>query len=164
MWAVFKPWRRRIGFCTLMMACVLMSIWIRSLKLRDSIELFTSFSCYRLSSENQRLGFKSYDHGRVIPRQHRWNPEWNSIPKDQIANVDYPTIQRQKFTWKYLGFYVWRQHDPELTEFLIDYRTIMSLLTLLSACLLLSKPRKEMGTQCARTSRRNVANGSFVQG
>jgi hypothetical protein len=122
----------------------------------DSVGVFTSFAFYGCSSANQRFGFESYDHGRVIPRQYRWKPEWMmSGPIESIENVEDPKTLwshwtskymgfdvRSRWVWKYLGFYVWRQHDPDPTECFIEYRTIVIPLTLISLWLLLSKPRQ----------------------
>jgi len=47
----FKPGRRKIGVLTLVMACVLMAGWVRSLQVVDEIELSTgSFGWVRLFS------------------------------------------------------------------------------------------------------------------
>ena len=43
MWDFFRGWRRKIGSITLLMACALTLIWLRSDVIRDEIDLCPSF-------------------------------------------------------------------------------------------------------------------------
>lgn len=54
----FKPWRRKVGLLTLMMACVLTAVWIRSLSVYG---LFTIYSI-----DNQRVYVLGFDDGFFI--------------------------------------------------------------------------------------------------
>jgi len=46
----FKPWRRKFGVVTLVMACVFAAGWVRSRQKFDFINLVCGGSCYRFAS------------------------------------------------------------------------------------------------------------------
>jgi hypothetical protein len=88
----FKPWRRKIGVVTLVVACVFMAGWIRSFNFADAIQLDSVCFC---SGEGNLyvMGPK--------PLKMDWEwPEWN-VEKD--AHVD-SVLNAMKWKWRFMGF------------------------------------------------------------
>ncbi len=138
----FRPLRRKIGCITLLLACVFTAGWVRSLKDTKDIlcvpigqhtfEYFHSLNgaiwCFHLHNtvETDVTFFKEHYRG--------WNrrPVMSGARVDRVAKYG-PFLFRNESTYAARGF-----------SLRIPYWSIVIPLTLLSAWLLLSKPRKPM--------------------
>lgn len=71
----FKPWRRKLGVVTLVMACLLMAGWVRSVRKLDHCSFHVSeYSFHTFSSCNGRVAWQ-----RIEPAdrtQWEWNAPW----------------------------------------------------------------------------------------
>ena len=122
----FKPLRRKIGVLKLVMACVAMAGWVRSNSTRDQIIV-------------QDAGFGIWSVLGGI----QWNWKYTyEVPGDAVEWSSVPIAQAQM---KYL--------TPEYGWPTVWYWQIVIPLTLLSAYLLLSKPRASKAID-------RVANGA----
>jgi hypothetical protein len=127
----FKPWRRKIGVVTLVVACVLMVWWVRSVSISDqanfhidNADLFiVSFDgTFRLFVHIDE--FKDADYG-VKPGELPF-VDWRPIVVD-------PSKKLETFVWR--SEWKWQSR-------VIPFWSIVIPLTILSAWLLLSKPRR----------------------
>jgi len=114
----FKGWRWKIGVLTLVMACVLMGGWMRSFVATDVWFASTS----RIASLNGNFEWMSFD----------------NAPKHFIRRRSFGADQRDSINgaWAVLK----TEHPNKMTR--IPYWSIVLSLTLLSAYLLLAKPKK----------------------
>jgi hypothetical protein len=143
----FKPLRRKVGVVTLAMACVFMAQWLRSLIELDAIA--------RLNENNTHLvisadGAVSWSRLWPImePRPSRWLYKHNPVSPDSTPN---PNLN---YHWRFsgLGFEfsansflessIVPPYTQEVATWQVPYWSIVIPLTLLSAWLLFSKPRK----------------------
>jgi hypothetical protein len=142
----FKGWRRKFGLLNLLMACAFSTGWIRSLTIRDSIELYSgSFTVQEWASFNGLLSWSKREHGRIIPREKRWRFKWIHNPKGPQAVNYYPDRTRHSnLPWNHLGASVsWSEERAPLQSLYaqLRYSSVVIPLTLLSAYLLLIKPK-----------------------
>ncbi len=156
----FNPWRRKLGLLTLLVACVLMSGWVRSLRtVNNTVIRFGGHSLIQLISRDQTLAVRriksklrvkelSVDRVLLIGFQ---APRGNSTGNLAI-NVDPPTraAEGSPFHWiiKSYGFEIGDCSDQQfpLQIFVarVPYWSIVIPLTLLSAYLLISKPANRL--------------------
>ena len=153
----FKGWRRKVGVLTLVVACVFMGLWVRGHSTFDRVTIAgrDSFSVFHFS--NQRFGSLGvyFSHGRITNRNKLPRTEWIShsygYTPEQIQmlvqeNDAYETSAEAKaegfWTRQFLGFQIGGTNTS--SEFAIAYCSIVIPLTLLSAFLLLSKPRSSI--------------------
>ncbi len=138
----FKPWRRKVGMVTLVMACCLMGAWMRG----------------RIYSD--RIGFGSRINGHEWesgPRGLSWSRDIDLVKDDTCDNSWY--VQTGQHLWSdsrlrgFIGFEATDEvHDNKAgtyrkVEWIIPHWFVVWTTTLLSAYLLLSKPRP--GTESA---------------
>lgn len=153
----FTPWRRKLGVVTLVMTCILMVGWVRSIEKRESLHL-TLWQVQNIVI--------SVDGKLVIARcpvnMNFGAVEWISLPTTSVFGprngslrpVDASTLFNvfrgnfNKFEWRrqFFGFdcgVIVRVSDSALRIRYIfaPYWSLVIPLTLLSAWLLLSKPR-----------------------
>ena len=151
----FKPWRRKIGVVLLLISCAAMTGWVRNYFIRDSFNLPTG--------DSSSLQFISgYQCLNLVAM-------WSSIPDKEMASF---RIYRHKVTEGvgiHAGEYMlagspspFRPKWPRFGDgnrntilmiFSLPYWSITIPLTLLSAFVLLSKPRKsnQMKTEALTT-------------
>lgn len=115
----FKPLRRKIGVTTLVLACLFMGGWFRSLITSETLAIL----CIAGGSSEGAIAVRPLDRFRLVPV---WR-EGGSISKS-IKSTD---------SWKRFQCYI----DLNRLIFVFPYWSIVVPLTLLSAWLLLSKPR-----------------------
>jgi hypothetical protein len=134
----FNGWRRKLGVLTLIMACVFMGGWVRSEFIQDTITISPdSDSHIHFSSASGRLIILVMnDIDNVIPfwgsRQvtfDGWRIDGNnaSLGKDNVPNFQFNLFNANADNF-----------DERLV---LRYWSIVVPLTLISAYLLLSKPR-----------------------
>lgn len=145
----FRGWKRKIGCMTLVMACVFMGAWIRGHGTKDIIATGNGRGLAYHEFNSSYQGIMWYSHTSDLGYQ--WDAGWYRVrifdresfnPLAQFA--DEMAIDRR---WQWLGFDCGQVHDPDSPSFktswfLIPYWSTTIPLTLISAFLLLSKPRK----------------------
>jgi hypothetical protein len=153
----FQGWRRKIGVASLATACVFMVGWIRSFGVddylnawagRQSVGLKHYYNLWSLVSADGtlflgRIWYQSPDAAEIDDgeRDYRY-PQWSVSYDSEFPNGDL------RFIWHLCGFGVYERcpNDPNNggLRLLIPYWSIVIPLTLLSAYLLLSKPRQSI--------------------
>ncbi len=160
----FKPLRRKIGVATLMLACVLVVGWMRSFVYEDTFDFCPSRTLVSLKSRQQSICviLSTYSsHWIAISKS---NPIFFSRFKrfmfghmsaktsSSISNVDYwvgpGSESARNHHVRIIGDFIWATGShttppDEHTRVLlaVPYWSVVLTLTLLSAWLLLSKPR-----------------------
>jgi len=143
----FKGWRRKMGVMTLVMALVFMAGWVRSLTCYDAVG-------YRWSNVEQ-VDFISFQSVLYLWNQY---PSATSTTLRIASNRTYPihwysyrlpkdglvlSSANLQWNWRYFGFGICENQTTEdqMQSLAIPYWSIVLPLTLLSAYLLLGKPR-----------------------
>jgi hypothetical protein len=162
----FHGWRRKAGSVTLLLACAVYGAWIRSSTVTDSVNCYSWWKVTQsLVSSDSSLSWERRDTTNVanheVPfwkrgiagrkrRAPRALPQLASFQSESIIagghlspRLDAPDII---WHWRWHGFGSgdWPSHYTTL--WVIPYWSIVLPLTLLSAYLILWKPRKP--TQC----------------
>ena len=133
----FKPWRRKMGVLTLVMAVLSATVWVRSLSIQDVFRVSLKRP-YMLSSMNGSLSwFIDYD-GSPLAGAWSIGPAGNFDNRFNGLGLNW--------NWKVCGFAEGTFLAPfpnfqKVTFFMIPYWSIVFPLTLLSAWFLLNKPR-----------------------
>ena len=142
----FKPWRRKAGCVTLVMACVLMAAWIRGLFFLD----FTivggvpdAKSEFTLGSSEEGIEWCRTTFLDSVSINHvsiNWHSIAHSMNLRTPREVRYPGYRMIR-RWRILGFIVDEGDsvDCRIRDWVIPYWSIVLPLTLLSAWLLFSK-------------------------
>jgi hypothetical protein len=139
----FHGWRRKIGVMTLLMACVFAPVWVRSLSVCDwfhfynrtgglGLQVISSDGCVGLAERKSAISPSYLTRFALrLPRHHTTSP--NSVV----------TRPGEWFDWRWhaleFGYGTERRGEHLLLK--IPYWSIVIPLTLLSAYLLLIKPR-----------------------
>jgi len=139
----FKGWRRKVGVAMLAMALILMVGWVRSFSKWDVIEL---------NSWPRRVGIASSFNGDLLFYLASVNTRgilfWPSISLrpsfiSKEAFLNSSDVVKIVWRWDWAGFHLTdRMHgDDSYQMCIVPYWCVVPPLTLLSAWLLLSKPR-----------------------
>ena len=162
----FKGWRRKIGVMTLVMACVLMVGWGRSVVIEDSVTAACEgFITVFVASKSQGLVWAklqetkgSIEHPLFRGHSLGWASRKNSA--GPFDGIDGYSSQRR---WHWCGF---RFEDGELelpvkirlTIRVVPYWSVILPLTFISAFLLVhSKPTKSIQKKTAEAIPETVA-------
>jgi len=149
----FKPWRRKIGVVTLVMAVVLAIGWIRSISLADyggcggEVVPGEFHDIIVTGSVRQTLFFHIIDRRKFPPLSEMkfyWTSEKISDTSPHVGNMSDFANPGQK-VWGLFGFAFGSplgSDELHFSEVELPYWMVTILLSLLSAFLLLSKPRK----------------------
>jgi len=147
----FRGWKRKNGVVTLLMALLLSIGWVRSIDRREMV--FFPAGTSQMQFISSRGGFSSC---RVTNKNTATNhfdigsSGWLSVslPRPRATDDDLKEFLQR---WRIAGFGIctWRRKNSEpleirTCEWIIPYWSIVIPLTLLSAYLLLSKPRKSI--------------------
>ena len=147
----FKPRRRKIGVLTLVMACVIAAGWVRSLTRADLVMLQRGNYTFSVESMCGEISFGRLASGNNNPRWIWHSSEispatWRVC--DQYGNpqpVDHLTEDIESIEWRFdrFGFHFGAGNGAQGRDeiYAFPYLSIVIPLTLLSAYLLLSKPR-----------------------
>ena len=146
----FKSWRRKAGCVTLVMACLFMAGWVRSKLKYDLIVLPCGNSSYRVA-----LMFGRFRFLRATPSA--LPPSW--VSKD-VSHISYQeaeewfvdmdgermewknmTVEWQ-WSWGMFSFGAGTRLHERVELYTFPYWSVVIPLTLLSAYLILWKPRK----------------------
>ena len=156
----FHGWRRKIGVVTLLMACLFAAGWVRSYAIEEEASFTAVNSLHQLSSDINGLEWRV-----VHPCYVNFGSHWYSSPvptnfearkrkrlkKLEELNKELEELDRfdSKVRWRSCGFCIADGHDnppsvDRIIVMVIPHWSPVFLLTLLSAFLLLSKPRKSI--------------------
>ena len=142
----FRGWRRKVGVVTLVISCLFMTGWVRSLTTNDAIsfhsgrhttEILQSVKCVLVW---QRSKFDDAEYMMTIPvwTTHKFYPDTKWF--DETGTV---------WRWQLCGFGFGELPSDliegvQVTFFFVPYWFITIPLTAFSAYLLLSKPQKSI--------------------
>ena len=143
----FRGWQRKTGLALLAMALLLTVAWFRSVGIRDRV-VFDTYGIHHIvcSSEGKLDWFRYVDPnmGKVIPQ---WSSD-NLAPEDQQKTfmLDGDVIRFTNETnWRILGVGYRAGEEFEdrrcFRQWAVQYWLFILPLTLLSAWLILAKPR-----------------------
>jgi len=147
----FKPWRRKLGSLGFVVACVFAAGWVRSPYVTDAVTYSTGEnSVASWFSDNSTLGLIQY-RAELDDGSGKYSPGTVSI-----KGPSYPTwitvrpgesdLSFLTWQWRWLGFGFSETEKFDgvwLTYRVAPYWSITLPLTLLSAYMLLSKPRSK---------------------
>ena len=129
----FKGWRRKVGCVALVMAVVVFCAWMRSMIVTDSLWINTGTTLHQLHSCRASL----------------W---WESRPDEKAPRWYWKSYRTQN--WENIGtrLFIVEDYGPHRCV-RIAYWPFAVTLTLLSACLILWKPRPKPKNAVAELSR-----------
>ena len=176
----FKPWRRKIGVVTLVMACVMMGGWVRSFGRMELIHICPGRSLFIIGSRNGSLCVMRsvyQTHEVAISKSitifnsslKRIGVGCSSEKSSNETNIKYwtnadgtvPDTVSQSY-WTFGGFvFGTESHTTILDErdeliAMAPYWSILVPLTLISLWLLLSKPRNSIPKKIAERNSEKV--------
>jgi hypothetical protein len=155
----FRGWRRKLGIVTLLMACIVMVEWIRSLTNSTQFSVRAEKdACVGIQSANQvfSLFYWRFNH-----------PSMNWDAQEDIEFVVYPFAEQPgaknwpqgEFRWR-IGDFGWQDSsigpDHRMMQFIAPHWSIAVPLSLLSAFWLLIKPRT--------SNQRNIIEPASIEG
>lgn len=138
MWAYFRPWRRKIGIVTLVVACVFAAGWVRSQNTVDGVGIRLYGEMHDLCSAAGGVYWiygAGIDDGQVRIYSH----DIKLDPESVLCHLSSRWITTKELCGFVVFFEYWEERD-ELTAIKVPYWSIVIPLALLSAYLLLSKP------------------------
>ena len=144
----FRGWRRKAGVVTLVMACALTGLWMRSQHMRDSLQVrIADNAAYICISNESELVWQSLSHeateevqlrrfavSHIPVSQNRvhFGHGWRRTEKEDYGHsVSFKTIPGSR-----------TEIDAQLAAWKLPHWCVVLPLTLLSAYLLLWTPRK----------------------
>ena len=144
----FRGWRRKVGCVTLLMACVLMGGWIRSLRVHDQLIVPRGDSVHIFASQNGMLGW-----ARISQLLATIPFSWTSTTLTGTMEDSWDDAEVH-WRWHCCGFdigaatltaksSIWGI-KMEVEQWGVPYWSLTIPLTLLSAYLMLWKPRKRV--------------------
>ena len=126
----FKGWRRKIGCVALVMACAFLCGWVRSLYATDTVIRSVNHTTEGVFSTEGSFGWFKQDHPEIINRSAFW----------EASVGEFGTISDPTFVWSWNGFSSIESQSGRASS--IPYWSIVIPLTLLSAYLIVWKPRQ----------------------
>lgn len=148
---VFKGWRRKVGCVTLLLALAIAGLYIRSRVVEDIL-------VYR---QDAIIGLSTGPHGLSWSRYTPWIPDSGSPASwDYAQDLVSSASKRDRYDgylvvwrWQWEGFDFGERQEEHYTKQLIDWTiphwSVFIPLTLLSAYLILWKPRQRTGSDHA---------------
>ena len=132
----FKPWRRKIGVVTLLMACVFAVGWVRNRSIDDSIYVdLPVFSAKFFSGSDKLEMIARYP---LADAETKSCFQWDSNPRLFFANEE---VEKPVTPSRYDSFEFFVSLKNLVLSISLPYSIIVVPLALLSAWLLLRKPR-----------------------
>lgn len=139
----FKPWRRRCGVVTLVMAYVFATGWVRSLSFFEGITCPTGTRmAFGLISNNQHVLFIAGLFGGRDSYIVAGFPEldWDSRQVEELSEIYAESDMSWRFGWRYFGVHYSQRQGATFCIF--PYWSVTIPLTLISLWLLITKSRK----------------------
>ncbi|MDB5345600.1 MAG: hypothetical protein JWP89_3977 [Schlesneria sp.] len=131
-----RGWRRKVGCLTLAMACLLTAAWVRSFVLHDVVVIPIWNSYTYVVSVNGELALEPtyLDRGGA-------DPYWVTLPYNSDITI-FDFLQDDiEWIWRGAGLAISKTSPGHTTDFIIHYAWLTLPLTLLSAYLILWKPK-----------------------
>ncbi len=161
----FHGWRRKIGVVTLLMACVFMAGWVRSLSVRDiKVLSWSNLSPHRFISQDATIAWQRFESSLpVILTPSQVESVAIMDPKHRGQFVEVRTCREGDYQWGFRGRgFSFGHLDSELSRirgsiWIVPYWSIVTPLTLLSACLLLSQRRRRHPKKVVETTTMEAA-------
>ena len=150
MLSFFHSWRRKVGAVTLVMACVLLGCWTRSRNIVDSIETQTPAAHCIFVSGGGRFLFVIGKHSILQMRRSQTEVRLGVLPITALP-TNSANIEWNAYPAKAVSVWPGNGAGPDASRYdgnergMFDYWLIALPLTLLSAYLILWKPRKRTG-------------------
>ncbi|MDB5343655.1 MAG: hypothetical protein JWP89_2032 [Schlesneria sp.] len=139
----FHGWRRKAGVVTLLMACVLVAMWVRSFHQRDAVIARLSAPLYELESFCGGILVGRTAPSPVPIHLHWWSfPIYEGDKWDQDWFLQDFTVDRQSSGFRYRRGTLNVAGETHFWLLIVPYWSLILPLTLLSAYLILWKPRK----------------------
>lgn len=146
MQSFFHGWRRKAGVVTLVMACVLASAWLRSITYEDKFRLSRHSTSEVLVISAHQHVIIAWQNGASAGKMPFWTsgrlPEhgWVFTAEDNVTI--YLGLYGSSFGYNTFVTEAWVPKTIDITTLHFPYWIVVIPLTLLSAYLLLWKPRK----------------------
>ena len=144
MWEFFRPLRRKIGVCTLVLACMATAVWVRTWYGFDHLRIAWGQKGFgQLRTYRNGIISGWYDWDQIEP----WAIKWQYLldADNHFSPKDYPTTEWRSWAGIISGITRSNQNSARSkfhTSLFIPHGFIVLPLTLISAFLLLSKPRQ----------------------
>ena len=134
----FKGWRRKVGCVALVMVCGTTTLWVRSLHVKDIVEFRTGPKTWEhWACVDGVVARWAMNNGPFMPKQ----PKWIRLARKPIRPGDSEEV---KYDWKWNGLGVGKSTSDERNiVWKVPLWLVACPLTLLSAYLILWKPRKK---------------------
>lgn len=131
----FQGWRRKAGYATLVIAIAFTAGWIRSPRIHDDWSWQLGSTAHAVMSHR---GTIYWIRAFGLPRKNA-GPYWNMYAIEEVeAGPDtWARAIEVEWRWDFLGFHA----GAMIVSFILPYWSIVIPLTLLSAYLILWKPR-----------------------
>jgi hypothetical protein len=147
----FRGWRRKVGCVTLMVACILLCGWVRSRTKTDELRIYFSGMhpmVIHSTVESVAVTFPTERHLGNKP----FGLWWSTTEPWPISQRERPPITWQEsWEWRWLG--ITQIDKPYHKALAVSYWSLVIPLTLLSAYLILWKPRKRSPQLAVDTTR-----------
>jgi len=152
MWTFFRPWRRKVGIVTVVVACLFMGGWLRSDVIRDKIAFCPSYFWPQLPWYGEIVSLQ----GSLGWHRYEMDSDCGGIGTNSLVKLtsfnakNYfacsPKIEDTLVwhsRWAGFGYGAGKTHLRGMSAqvWTIPYWSIVTPLTLISLWLLLSKPR-----------------------
>jgi hypothetical protein len=135
----FQSWRRKVGCATLVMACLLAGLWLRSVTIVDDVFIAPSRAALVMfSSERSRVGGSLDVSGAFTPLV-QWSARPVSWENNSFGYVD------DDYSLRWGGIDIGASSNQDFMFCVAPYWTIVLPLTLLSAYLILWTPKRRSG-------------------
>lgn len=146
----FRGWKRKVGVAVLTMACVMTSVWIRSMFIIDCWEYSSEqYTCHSWVSGRQQFHWRRFESLNPDILVGPYVGGWMTAPASRWIAFDNPNWDRFSdcaWRWGGAGFDVGEVRDVGINQRLyfwaVPYWSVVLPLTLISAWLLLSKQRQ----------------------
>ncbi|MEI8383777.1 MAG: hypothetical protein WCJ09_26925 [Planctomycetota bacterium] len=127
----FHGWRRKAGCVTLVMACVVMAMWVRSHNMVDGITFSIGDRHHAIGSMQHGIAWFGWD----LIHKDEWGFQSHSVDELGFQSMSLSMIVEE---WNRSA----QKAEANPNAWAIRYWSIVLPLTLLSAYLILWKPRK----------------------
>jgi hypothetical protein len=145
----FRGWRRKAGLVTLVISVALVGAWMRSAIIADVIQLKHEDSYQFIGSMLGSMRWSRWTSPSVSGPQHSWVPSfvWDSHDANAFQGDAFEEAEVD-WRWKWLGFEFLHATirrpsgmNGQTSRWSVPYWSLVLPLTVVSAWLLISKPR-----------------------
>jgi len=144
----FRGWKRKVGVATLIVACVFAALWVRGQTIKDVYQFGSGEGPFFNTLVSSRFGLMWLRYQATDGTTYSWNPGWFEVPIDATTTLHSGECRliydiQWRLTWWGFDFCNSAKGDQiHAVHRNIPYWSIVIPLTLISAWLLLGKPRQ----------------------